>query len=157
MCVDRKISMADLKGTISFFAWPSLSFLKKVAKTTVPRTDLKLRNVGYKGGKVGPVGVGRQTKAFGVGRQTKAFGVGRQTKIQKEEGKNGGLDRDRTDDLRNAIAALSQLSYEPKAPQTKEKGSGGGDITDFLSATQEGNKGGLPLILSNKKGGMPRP
>ena len=27
---------------------------------------------------------------------------------------NGGADRDRTDDLLNAIQALSQLSYSPK-------------------------------------------
>ena len=28
--------------------------------------------------------------------------------------RNGGADRDRTDDLLNAIQALSQLSYSPK-------------------------------------------
>ncbi len=31
----------------------------------------------------------------------------------EKEGKDGGADRDRTDDLLNAIQALSQLSYGP--------------------------------------------
>ena len=34
--------------------------------------------------------------------------------IFKEQTKNGGADRDRTDDLRLAKPALSQLSYSPE-------------------------------------------
>ena len=34
---------------------------------------------------------------------------------------NGGADRDRTDDLLNAIQALSQLSYSPFEPITIDK------------------------------------
>jgi hypothetical protein len=33
---------------------------------------------------------------------------------------NGGADRDRTDDLLNAIQALSQLSYSPKVFRPSE-------------------------------------
>ena len=36
------------------------------------------------------------------------------SKIDKLLILNGGADRDRTDDLLNAIQALSQLSYSPK-------------------------------------------
>ena len=34
--------------------------------------------------------------------------------IKKREESHGGVKRDRTDDLLNAIQALSQLSYNPK-------------------------------------------
>jgi hypothetical protein len=36
----------------------------------------------------------------------------------------GGADRDRTDDLLNAIQALSQLSYGPTGTQSVPKGGG---------------------------------
>ena len=40
-------------------------------------------------------------------------GKGRGKKIMQVLEKSGGADRDRTDDLLNAIQALSQLSYSP--------------------------------------------
>jgi hypothetical protein len=36
--------------------------------------------------------------------------------------KNGGAEGSRTPDLRNAIAALSQLSYGPEAPSLSRPG-----------------------------------
>ena len=70
-----------------------------------------------------PRWVFRQTVSYLISMQT--YERAKNNLLRNKRLKNGGADRDRTDDLRLAKPALSQLSYSPKLLRRGSLGFGG--------------------------------